>query len=62
MDKQSEKWRKKIEKQGRIFASLKAEKNESNNQNKKEEDKDDSDEPKVQFNKGVSQRSKKNKD
>ena len=28
----------------------------------KEEDKDDSDEPKVQFNKGVSQRSKKNKD
>ena len=51
---------RKLKKKGRIIASLKAEKNESNNNSNKDEEKDDSDEPKVQFNKGVSQRSKKN--
>ena len=55
-DKQSKRWKKKIEKQGQIIASLKAEKKENNSTNEKDDNKD---EPKVKFNKGVAQRSKK---
>ena len=59
-DKQTKRWKKKIEKQGRIIASLKAEKKETpSNSNTSNDGNNDSSEPKVQFNKGVAQRSKK---
>ena len=51
-NKQTNKWRKKIEKQGRIIASLKAEKNNSNANPDSDKDK----KKKIKFNKNVTQR------
>ena len=55
-DKQTKRWQRKIEKKNQIIASLKADKNDNNSTKEKGQDKD---EPKVSFNKGVAQRSKK---
>ena len=56
-DQQSKRWRKKIEKQGRIIAALKAGKSDiSNKDNNPNDSNSNDDEPKVTFNNSVTQR------